>query len=99
MLAAVYELLNVTPHQPDRRSYSRVEWPIYREGYECALGMALRVMGLALDRSARREADAWRARADAASRYLRRVVTSRDIRCAPAPTLARGRTDESSPLA
>lgn len=66
MTQAVYELLTVTPHQPDRQHYTRAEWPIYVEGYDCALSMALRVLQAARARWLHHATD--RRRAAAAER-------------------------------
>ena len=52
-MQAVYHLSTVRPHEARERGYTRVEWPIYCEGYYTALVFALRVMQLALERRQR----------------------------------------------
>ena len=50
MCSAVYDLLTCSPHEPEGRSFTRAEWPVYVAGYQMALRMALKVMDLAIVR-------------------------------------------------
>ncbi len=54
LMAAVYQLATVKPHEARARGYTRAEWPMYCEGYYCALATALRVMAFVVAQRARR---------------------------------------------
>lgn len=41
---AVYDLLVAPPHEPDGARFTAEEFAVYRQGYDLALIMALRVM-------------------------------------------------------
>lgn len=46
-LTAVYELMIAKPHEPDDVKHTPEQFAIYRQGYDYALVMALRVMDAA----------------------------------------------------
>jgi hypothetical protein len=48
--AAVYDLITAAPHVPDDVRLGAVDFAHYRDGYEWALVMALRVMTVAESR-------------------------------------------------
>ena len=52
MLSAVYDLAMAPPHNRMDTVYTTAEWTAYREGYYCALAMALRVIGRRADEAA-----------------------------------------------
>ena len=45
--AAVYDLMCCTPHEPAGARFSPEQFALYRQGYDVALVMALKVMNLA----------------------------------------------------
>jgi hypothetical protein len=55
VMAAVYQLATRKPQEARARGYARAEWPVYCEGYYCALATALRAMLFALEQRARRQ--------------------------------------------
>lgn len=47
---AVYELAVVRPHEPDDSRFTAAEYILYRQGYEHALFIVLKVLQLTIDR-------------------------------------------------
>lgn len=47
---AVYELATVRPHEPDDARYTAAEYLCYRQGYEHALVIVLKVLKVTVER-------------------------------------------------